>query len=37
MSTLSALAIGALLSALAAIPIIALLLVILYVRERRAK
>jgi len=37
MSTLTALGIGALLGALVAIPVIALLLVVLYVRERRAK
>jgi len=37
MSTLTALGIGALLGALVAIPIIVLLLVVLYVRERRAK
>jgi len=35
MSTLTALAIGALLGALVAIPAIALLLIVLYVRERR--
>jgi len=37
MSTLTALGIGALLGALVAIPVIALLLIVLYLRERQAK